>query len=761
MSRFQVDDKEHTGLPNWALSPQGSQQAAISGAGPSPEAAVITPGDFRKILFKRKWIIIIAVLLGLAISTYYIVTTIPQFEAVARIHIDLSRSTNIGVEDLIEQKLGAGGDSAEKLQTEIQIMQSESVVMEVFNSLDLYRKKPFSEMFKEHPYTGQLSPQQRYKLIHEFLGATKVTVLPNTEVVEVHFQNEYPTVAMNVANSIVDSYLDRDLRSRFEGTMRVSNWLSQQLAALKRQVEDSQKSLAEFQKKNNLVTTDAEGGNLVTESLRTVNQQLAEAEADRIVKEARYKMALTRNPDLLVSVSPGTVLGSLRSQQADLLVQSAQLKSKFGPDYPKVREMDKQLASVQSDIDTEINSLTKRFTEEYNAAVQTEALMHNRLDSTKQEAFRENESAAQYDILKHGAESASELYDALQMKLKEAGITAGLNSNDIDIIDRASIPPFPVLPKKRSAVLFGLLGGLFAGIALAFFFESLDDTVRTSDDAEAIAQLPTLVVIPHFVPMGRKGSAQAGTIEQQRLLKVSPDLVSYVDPGSLAAEGYRTLRSSILLSAVDHEPKLLLITSSFAAEGKSTSAANLAVSFAQRSARVLLVDTDLRKGTLHMKFRLSNRAGLSTLLARESGSEAYEHPLPDLPNLTVLSRGPIAPNPGEMLASRMMEDMIAQWRSEYEHIIFDSSPVLAVADTLSLAPQADATLILVRSGVTRKKALLRVREQLRRASARVLGTLINDVDLRLENYYTYSKRYDYGYKSNYGAGYGVNHDGEK
>ncbi len=761
MSRFQVDDKEHTGLPNWALSPQGSQQAAISGAGPSPEAAVITPGDFRKILFKRKWIIIIAVLLGLAISTYYIVTTIPQFEAVARIHIDLSRSTNIGVEDLIEQKLGAGGDSAEKLQTEIQIMQSESVVMEVFNSLDLYRKKPFSEMFKEHPYTGQLSPQQRYKLIHEFLGATKVTVLPNTEVVEVHFQNEDPTVAMNVANSIVDSYLDRDLRSRFEGTMRVSNWLSQQLAALKRQVEDSQKSLAEFQKKNNLVTTDAEGGNLVTESLRTVNQQLAEAEADRIVKEARYKMALTRNPDLLVSVSPGTVLGSLRSQQADLLVQSAQLKSKFGPDYPKVREMDKQLASVQSDIDTEINSLTKRFTEEYNAAVQTEALMHNRLDSTKQEAFRENESAAQYDILKHGAESASELYDALQMKLKEAGITAGLNSNDIDIIDRASIPPFPVLPKKRSAVLFGLLGGLFAGIALAFFFESLDDTVRTSDDAEAIAQLPTLVVIPHFVPMGRKGSAQAGTIEQQRLLKVSPDLVSYVDPGSLAAEGYRTLRSSILLSAVDHEPKLLLITSSFAAEGKSTSAANLAVSFAQRSARVLLVDTDLRKGTLHMKFRLSNRAGLSTLLARESGSEAYEHPLPDLPNLTVLSRGPIAPNPGEMLASRMMEDMIAQWRSEYEHIIFDSSPVLAVADTLSLAPQADATLILVRSGVTRKKALLRVREQLRRASARVLGTLINDVDLRLENYYTYSKRYDYGYKSNYGAGYGVNHDGEK
>ena len=234
--------------------------------------------------------------------------------------------------------------------------------------------------------------------------------------------------------------------------------------------------------------------------------------------------------------------------------------------------------------------------------------------------------------------------------------------------------------------------------------------------------------------------------------------MSYVDPQSIAAEGFRTLRSSILLSAVDHEPKLLLITSSFAAEGKSTSAANLAISFAQRSARVLLVDTDLRKGTLHMKFRLSNRVGLSTLLSRESGNEAYEHPLPDLPNLTVLSRGPIAPNPGEMLASRAMEEMLTQWRGEYEHIILDSSPILAVADTLSLAPQVDAALIVVRSGVTRKRALVRVREQLRRASARVLGTVINDVDLRMENYYTYSKRYDYGYKSNYGAGYGVTDD---
>ncbi len=747
-------------MQGWAVPPQGQQQGAASSAAPAAEHSVLTPADFRKILIKRKWIIVATLVAGLAYAIFYIATTVPQFEAISRVHIDLSRSTNIGIEDLIEQKLGGGEDASEKLQTEIRIMQSESVVMAVINKLDLYHKPPYSSLFKEHPYNGELTPVQRFRLIAAFQGATKVIVLPNTEVVEIHFQNQDPVVARDVANAIVDAYLDRDLQSRFEGTTRVSDWLTRQLNTVKKQVEDSQKSLTDYQRENNLLTLDTEGSSLLTDSLRTVNQQLAEAEADRIVKEARYKMAQTRNPDLLISVAPGTVLGGLRSQQADLMVQAAQLKSKFGPDYPKVRELDKQLNSVQSDIDNEINDLTKRFAEEYNAAVKTESLLQERLNTTKQQAFKENESAAQFDILKHGAESASELYDGLQMKLKEAGITAGLNSNNVDIIDRASIPPYPVLPKKRSALIFGFLGGLIGGIALAFFFESLDDTIRTSDDAEAVSQLPTLAVIPHFIITSRKGTpaTPAAKTEQQRLLKVSPDLVSYVDPQSIAAEGFRTFRSSILLSAVDHEPKLLLITSSFAAEGKSTCAANLAISFAQRSARVLLVDTDLRKGTLHMKFRLSNRAGLSTLLSRESGNEAYEHPLPELPNLTVLSRGPIAPNPGEMLASRAMEEMLAQWRTEYEHIILDSSPVLAVADTLSLAPQVDAAFILVRSGITRKRALIRVREQLRRASARVLGTVINDVDLRMENYYTYSKRYDYGYKSNYGAGYGVTDD---
>jgi capsular exopolysaccharide synthesis family protein len=702
----------------------------------------------RKVIFKRKWIILAAAVVGLAIAIYHVATTVPQYEAFSRINIDLGRSTNIGVESLIQQNTGFFEDPDTALQTQVQIMRSQTVAMDVIKTLDLYKKEPFSEIFAKHPYDGTLSPSQRASLVGMFQGSTMIAVVPNTGLVDVHFTNADPKLAMKTANAIVDAYMQRDLQSRFEGTTRISDWLARQLTGLKGQVEANQNALSQYVKKHDIVATGSGGGSLITDSLSTVNEQLAQAQADRIVKEARYKMALTRNPELLVSVAPGTILASLRSQQADLMVQAAQLRSKFGPQYPKVRELNKQLTSVQADIDAEINNLTKRFEEEYNTAVKTESLLQSRLDALKQEAYRANASAAQFDILKHSAESAAELYDALQLRLQEAGVTAGLNSNNVDIIDRATIPTSPILPRKRSDLMFGLLGGLAGGFILAFALETFDDTLESSEETEVVSHLPTLAVVPHFSELKNPPAKVGG----QKLL---PDLVSYLHPHSLGAEAIRTLRSSILLSAIDYEPKALLVASSFAEEGKSTIATNLAISFAQREEKVLLVDTDLRRGTTHLKFGLPNRSGLSSILARESGKDAYQKPLADLPGLTVLTRGPIPPNPGEMLASHAMEAILKQWRSEYDRIILDSSPVLAVSDTLSLATQIDGVMILVRAGVTRKKALSRTRDLLRRANARIMGTVINDADLRLENYYTYSKRYGYDYRSNYGAGYGA------
>ncbi|MFZ0661484.1 MAG: polysaccharide biosynthesis tyrosine autokinase [Acidobacteriaceae bacterium] len=742
-------------MQGWTTPAQNAQPGSPSPVtNPTPQPAVVTSADISKMLFKRKWVIFAVTLLGAAIGLYHAETTVPQYEATSQIFIDLGGSGNLGLGDSTSQTLLLDMPDV-MFQTQVQIMRSDTAALDAIKLLDLYHTPPYSSVFGKTPYNGQLTPEQRTALVGMFQASTRIAVVPNTALVNVSFRSPDPTLAKNAANALVEAYIERDLQARYEGSTRISKWLATQLTGLKEQAETNQKDLSNYVQKNNIVATGPQGGSLVLDSLETVNQQLAEAKADRIVKEARYKMAQTRNPELLVSVAPGTILSSLRQQQADMMVQKAQLQSKFGPDYPKVQELNKQLGTVQSDIDTEITNLTKRFAVEYHTAQQTEGLLQTRLDTLTKAAYQQNQSAAQFEILKHNAESAGELYSALELKLQEAGITSGLNSNNVDVIDPATAPAAPVVPNKQSDLLFGFLGGLLAGFVLAFVLETMDDTLRTSEEVETISHLPTLAVVPHFAtkretPVGVK----PGTPQ------LLPDLVSYLEPQSIAAESYRTLRSSILLSAVDREPRVLLITSSLAEEGKSTTAANLAISFAQRQEKVLLVDADLRRGTTHLKFGISNAAGLSTMLVKESGVEAYQHPLPDMPWLTVLARGPMAPNPGEILASRAMEELMEHWRTEYDRIILDASPVLAVSDSLGLAPQCDNVMILVRSGVTRRKALVKTRDWLRRAGARITGTVVNDVNLKLENYYTYSRRYGYNYQSNYGAGYGVS-NGEK
>lgn len=741
-------------MQGWTIPAQNTQPGNPPTSSPVPQSLTVTPGDISKVIFKRKWVILVLTLVGAAVGLYHAETTVPRYEATSQVLIELGGSGNLGLNNVSSQNFMFDEPDL-MFQTQVQIMRSDAVALDAIKMLDLYHTPPYSSVFGKNPYNGHLTPEQRETLVGMFQGSTKVSVVPDTALVNVSFQSPNPELAKDAANALVQAYMQRDLQARYEGSTRISKWLASQLSGLKQQTESNQRDLSDYVQKHNIVSAGPQGGSLVLDSLETVNQQLAEAKADRIVKEARYKMAQTRNPELLVSVAPGTILGSLRQQQADMMVQRAQLQSKFGPDYPKVQELNRQLSSVQSDIDTEITNLTKRFAEEYHTALQTENLLQSRLDALKKTAYKENQSAAQFAILKHNAEAAGELYSALELRLQEAGITSGLNSNNVDVIDEATVPSTPVLPIKRLDILIGFAGGLLAGFILAFVLETMDDTLRTSEDSEAISHLPTLAVVPHF-PLKKVAPVET----RPGVPKVLPDLVSYLEPQSIGAEAYRTLRSAILLSAVDREPRLLLITSAFAEEGKSTTAANLAISFAQRQEKVLLVDADLRRGTTHLKFGIPNTAGLSTMLAKESGVEAYQHPLPELPWLTVLARGPIAPNPGEILASRAMEDLLEHWRTEYDRVILDASPVLAVSDSLGLAPQCDNVMVLVRSGVTRRKALLKTRDWLRRAGARITGIVVNDVNLRLENYYTYSKRYGYAYESNYGAGYGVS-DGER
>jgi capsular exopolysaccharide synthesis family protein len=264
--------------------------------------------------------------------------------------------------------------------------------------------------------------------------------------------------------------------------------------------------------------------------------------------------------------------------------------------------------------------------------------------------------------------------------------------------------------------------------------------------------LLSLGAIPHFQAT-QKEATKAGVIDGVAAayaaeigIPQNTRLISLSAPSSQAAEAYRALRSSILLSAIDNPLRLLVVTSAFMSEGKSTLSANLGVMLAQRGERVLIVDADLRRSTLHLLFGLARPAlGLTNLLSRQTGDSAFLHPVPEMPNLTYLPAGAVPPNPAELLASHRMAEMMRQWQQEYDRVIVDTAPILAVSDSLAPAARADAVLLVVRAGLTRKKALIRARELLRRANASVLGAVVNDIDLRADGYYGYSSGYTYGY----------------
>jgi len=308
--------------------------------------------------------------------------------------------------------------------------------------------------------------------------------------------------------------------------------------------------------------------------------------------------------------------------------------------------------------------------------------------------------------------------------------------------------PYPVEPNKRRIMMTGGLAGLILAVCIVFLIEALNDTLQTSEDLETFSPFSALGAVPHFEQQSLTIKDEVGQREQPSRL------VTLTMTDSLAAESFRSVRSSIMLSSADRQNKVIVVTSGFMAEGKSTVSANLAIAFAQRGARVLLVDSDLRRSTLHRVFNLTGSLpGLSNLLSMVNDEDAYFAPVPTVPTLTMLPAGARPPNPAELLASNRMSDLMQRWREEYDHVIIDSAPILMVSDALVLAAKADGTIMIVRAGVTRKKAITRAFDLLSRSKVRILGAVMNDINLRMENFYTYSyKGYGYRYYAYKGEG---------
>jgi capsular exopolysaccharide synthesis family protein len=353
--------------------------------------------------------------------------------------------------------------------------------------------------------------------------------------------------------------------------------------------------------------------------------------------------------------------------------------------------------------------------------------------------------------LKRDAEGNKTMYDGLLTKLKEATLAAGLKSSNIRWVDPAMVPSSPTRPAKSRNIALSFLVGLVGGIGLALLREYLDNTVKTPDDVETLARLPSLAVVPAFTD-GK------GTARKSRLLGGASvnghekriELVAQHLPKSQMSEAFRALRTSLLLSQAGHPPQVILVTSALPREGKTTAAANLAVTLAQLGDRTLLIDADLRKPGVGRLLNLTDGkyAGLSSFLAGVSSLDSVTVPHPAIPNLVAIPTGPLPPNPADLLSSHKLADAIRQLRTQYKFIVIDSPPIMAATDAVIVSVQADGVLLVVRSGETPKEAFTRARDLLTSVKCHLLGVVLNAVDSSAPDYY-YSYRY-YPYSYGYG-----------
>ncbi len=719
-------------------------------------------GESFRVLRKRKWLV-----LGTLLSIFCIVTIaslkMPKiYQASGTIEIN-KPDASLNFQNTATFSMDIFDPT--ELETDMKILRSDSLALQVVSALHLDRDPRFagqaSPASSESPDLNsdplQADPTRALAAVSAFRGNLKVNLSPNTRIIEVHYNSSDPQLAASVVHTLMQTYVDNNYQARYHSISDASTWLQGQLVDLEMQVETSQEKLVRYQKEHEILGID-EKQNITMAKLDEINKQLTAAESDRMDKEALYRLVESGDADAIVSsaggfddATPGTqspsqLLEALRGKQADIKIQVADLSTQFGPAYPKLTQLNNQLKEIDSQILAEMKKVVGKVRGQYTTALQRENMLKEAFEKQKQEANKLNESAIEYTLLKQKVETNRQLYDGLLQKLKEADVSAALKNNNFRVVDDARPPTVPIEPNIPRNLMFALVLGLASGVGLAFLLEGLDNTVRTTDQAQMISGLASLGMIP----LGSK-AAREGPNPRRLVIATSKEaveLVTQVRPQSQMAESYRALRTSLLLSNLGAPPKIIMVTSALPQEGKTTTSINTAVVLAQKGVRVLLIDADLRRPSIHKTLGMGPHSGLSNVLTGSTTVDEAITRTPILPNLFVLAAGTPPPNPAELLASSNMRDTLAKLSQQYDHIVIDTPPSLSVTDAVVLSPRADAVVLVIRSGQTTKQALRRSRDVLVGVNAKVVGVLLNAVDLSSPDYYYY-----YEYQSKYARYY--------
>ncbi|MGA8089000.1 MAG: polysaccharide biosynthesis tyrosine autokinase [Terracidiphilus sp.] len=690
-------------------------------------------GLFIRFLKKRGWILVVAAALGYLVAVVANHFLPKRYTAQANIEIQAEDATSqFRLEQV--QDLGASADTSERLDTEIEILHSRNLALETIQALHLETDPDFLPLQNGRPW-DLTRPDYRLMFIDVFQGDIAISRLGHTSILRILVTSRRPELSSLIANTLIDRYIEHSFRENYAATAKVSGWLDSKLSTLKENLEKSQQRIIELQRGIGIYGTD-QSHSIIAANLEELNKQYADAQVDRMLKESRLQEIQSSPPDV-IDAAVGTVDPSLQASKQRLLQLESDYNSlvqTYGSAYPRVKTLKAQIDQLQKLLSGQERAQIMRIQKELDASRSDEAKLRDALDKQEQEAFGMSQKAMQYELAHRDYEANRLLYDGLQQRLQEAGIISSLHSTAIHVVDSADTPVFPSYPRTNFNKAVGIGGGLFFGICLALLLEMMDINLKTMTDIEQGLQLPLIAAIPEV----DSDHLQPGKFRE---FAVSRGISSW----SKMAEALRGMRTSILLSSSGSPPKVVMLASTRPGEGKSSVASLTAITFALNGSKVLLVDADLRRPAIHLRFRIGKGLGLSSVLSGKAPFQEAVVVWPDLPNLHILPSGPIPPLPSELLGSKEMENLLAQVRKEYDFIIIDTPPVLAVTDASVLGRLTDGVILILRYGTARKQVVLRCIDLLERSGTHLLGVAVNAVDYTAPEYSEYYGRKYYEY----------------
>jgi polysaccharide biosynthesis transport protein len=741
-------------LPPWS---------ALANAAPS---SLLTWEQVMRVLRKHRWFLL-AIAGGLTLATVIIALSMRNvYQPVARLQID---PVGAGIKTLQEIENPRSQEDLDYLDTQVQVLQSDGLAMRVIRILRLDRSPEFvskaevADARKSSELESHHEPQPENELaflreqldladptpteavaLRKFHSRLSVNPIRGSRLVELSFASNDPKIAQSATNTLVAQFIDQDYRNRYITTMGASAWLSTQISDLRQKVSESNRAVADYQKRYGLV--DANEENVpIGQLMSAVSHQLSDAQADRIQLESYVRMIDQGQQDSIPIVRDDIVYQTLLTHYGDVRAEVAQAQTIYGDENANVKKLQNQASELAAQVDAERSRLVNRVRTGFAAAKAREQMVKESRDKLRVEMGDLGSRMVEYRTLKNEAGANAQLYNTLQTRLREAGIYAGLKSGAIRVVDMAPYLHEATSPHRKLIVALGATLSIFLAFVVVFVRESLDNTVRIPDDIRDWLRLPSLAVLPRIASADGDGRELSRSDDSLSLALGAPSAGMYPKlfwyrAQSAEAEAIRGLRASLLDTRSGMQPRMILVTSATAGEGKSTVAINLASVLAQHG-QTCLVEGDLRRPMIELAMGLRATTGIVEVLGGKVSLHEAIIKNTGVPGLSVLPVKSLPDNPADLLSSGKMQQVLSTLRDSFDYIVIDSPPIIPFSDARSLALQADGVILVSRYGSTTRRTITRGAEILNEMQAPLLGVVLNDMDLTSADYHYFN----YGY----------------